>query len=136
MSFNPRNLYDPANYRIVKDIVRVYPSNSVKNVLDLKMIADPEKFKFASVHHVFGCVRNEMHELGVPSFLIKNSARYAISDDQLKIPSLYNPNDYTFIFDPLLPYRNPVIELYKGGTVYLLHSPAQSHYFAPGALQG
>ena len=133
MSFNPRNLYEPSNYRTVKDIIRIemYPGH---DILDIRMIADPTSFKFASIHHVFGCLRQELSEQGNPGFLIKNSARYAISDDQLKIPSLYNPTDGTFIFDPLLPYRNPVIDLYKGEVIRLAHLKAQIHYFAPGAL--
>lgn len=133
MSFNPRNLYEPANYRIVRDILRA-SAHPNKSELEVRMIADPASFKFASIHHVFGCLRQELTEQGSPGFLIKNSARYAISDDQLKIPSLYNPTNDTFIFDPLLPYRNPIINLYKGEVVQLMHLKAQLHYFAPGVL--
>lgn len=133
MSFNPRNLYEPSNYRTVKDILRV-ETYAGHDILDIRMVGADKTFKFASIHHVFGCLRQELAEQGHPGFLIKNSARYAISDDQLKIPSLYNPADGTFIFDPLLPYRNPIINLYKGDVIRLTHVEAQLHYFAPGVL--
>lgn len=133
MTFNPRNLYEPDNYRTTSNVVRV-SSRREDGSQELKMIEDPYTFKFASLHHVFGCVRAELSVMGEPGFLIKNSARYAISDDQLKIPSLFHPEDKVFVFDPLLPYRNPIIDLYRGKTVVLMRMQAETYYFAPGNI--
>ena len=129
---NPRNLYDPTTYKTTHNVLSL--RHLSEDLLEVHMLLDPTKFKFASIHHVFSCIRSELSAQGEPGFLIKNSARYFIADEQLKIPALFNPHTNAFIFDPLLPYRNAIIELYKGYPVTLQRLPARVHYFAPGTL--
>lgn len=136
MAFNPRELYDASKYREVTDVIRLTAADSTVGLpgYHVAFLKDSKEFKFASIHHVFGCIRNELIRKGTHGYQIKNSARYAISDDRLKIPSLFNPDLGVFIHDPLLPYRNPVIELYQGNTIVLHQLAAKPHYFAPGAI--
>ena len=133
MTFNPRELYDPGTYQTTAGIVSIEPNVEINGYL-VTFITDIPEFKFSSVHHVFACVRTELIRNNDPGFLIMNSARYAISYDRLKIPSLFNPVRNVFLFDPLLPYRNPVIELYQGRAITLVRALAKPHYFAPGAI--
>lgn len=121
------DLYVKANQHITRGMFEL--DDSYQDAFFFKLL-DTE-FRFASLHHLFSCIRDTISDTSYGKNLpIRNSVRYETKRSP-RIPCIQDVERQTILVDPLIAYRNPVIDLYAGKTISIYCYPAEERFFAP-----
>lgn len=131
-----KDIYDPSTLnRTLKVVsVDVTPLGGDDNLhfFSVLMTPEAENMLFASIHHLWACIRDTLYSEGYSTTLpIKNASRYAALDNPVRIPCIQDVARSIVIYDPLHVFRNPCVELYKKNSVTLHSAKSQSSYYAP-----